>query len=178
MVKIAELLPESWRKVLASEFEKPYFIKLEHFLEPVFADSNNYLLNNGILKKSLDHTTEWLLMAVSVGVSIIAIFIALNKFSRYRKTDTTESGFGKILQNKWYVDELYRAIITKPLGRLSLFFDNILERRGIDALVNGTGKAVNYGSRQLRWLQSGQVGAYVLLMVIGILVLFIIQLFL
>jgi NADH-quinone oxidoreductase subunit L len=50
--------------------------------------------------------------------------------------------------------------------------------RGIDGIVNGTGKLVNYGSRQLRWLQSGQVGAYVLLMVLGILALFIIQLFL
>ena len=38
---------------------------------------------------------------------------------------------------------------------------------GIDGLVNGVGKAVNYGSRQLRWLQSGQVGSYVLLMVMS-----------
>jgi NADH-quinone oxidoreductase subunit L len=53
-----------------------------------------------------------------------------------------------------------------------------VEKRIIDDAVNGVGRAVNYGSRQLRWLQSGQVGAYVLLMVIGMLLLFIIQLFL
>jgi NADH-quinone oxidoreductase subunit L len=45
-------------------------------------------------------------------------------------------------------------------------------------MVNGVGKAVNYGSRQIRLLQNGQVGTYVLLMVFGILALFIIQLFL
>ena len=88
------------------------------------------------------------------------------------------TGFGKILENKWYVDELYNTVITKPLRAISDFFSNIIERKGIDGMVNGVGKAVNYGSRQLRWIQSGQVGAYVLLMVIGMLILFIIQLFL
>ena len=44
-------------------------------------------------------------------------------------------------------------------------------------MVNGVGKLVNYGGRQLRLLQNGQVGAYILMMVVAALVLFIIQLF-
>lgn len=55
---------------------------------------------------------------------------------------------------------------------------NIVEPKLIDGSVNGVGKFINYGSRQIRWVQSGQVGAYVLLMVIGMLILFAIQLFL
>ena len=47
---------------------------------------------------------------------------------------------------------------------------------GIDGLVNGVGRSINYGSRQARLLQNGQVGFYILMMVLGILVLFIIQL--
>jgi hypothetical protein len=39
------------------------------------------------------------------------------------------------------------------------------------------GTLVQYGSRQLRLLQSGQVGGYVLLMVLGILILFLVELF-
>ena len=50
-----------------------------------------------------------------------------------------------------------------------------MEKKGIDGFVNGVGKAVNYSGRQIRFLQSGQVGNYVLLMVIGILIMFIIQ---
>jgi NADH-quinone oxidoreductase subunit L len=53
-----------------------------------------------------------------------------------------------------------------------------MEKRGIDGFVNGVGKAVNYGSRQIHLLQSGHVGTYVLLMVVGILILFIVQMFL
>ena len=54
----------------------------------------------------------------------------------------------------------------------------MVEKKGIDGFVNGVGKAVNYSSRQIRLLQTGQVGTYVLMMVLGILIFFIIQLFL
>ncbi len=44
------------------------------------------------------------------------------------------------LSNKWYVDELYDAIIVKPLRSISVFFNNVIEKTGIDGLVNGVGK--------------------------------------
>jgi NADH-quinone oxidoreductase subunit L len=88
------------------------------------------------------------------------------------------SPFGKLLQNKWYVDELYDSIIVKPLNALGSFANKGLEKSGIDALVNGVGRLVNYGGRQLRWLQSGQVGSYVLLMVISMVVFFVLEFFL
>ena len=67
--------------------------------------------------------------------------------------------------------------MTRPLAGLSGFLDRFVEKKGIDGFVNGVGRAVNYGSRQLRLIQNGQTGVYVLLMVIGMLVLFFIQLF-
>ena len=45
-------------------------------------------------------------------------------------------------------------------------------------MVNGVGRLVNYSSRQMRLLQSGQVGSYVLLMVLSMLVFFVFQFFL
>ena len=147
--------------------------KLQAFLEPVFAQSNAIAV-----KHEMSHRTEFLIMGVSVALALVALLFGLKKYSNYKKEDEqAATGFNKFLENKWYVDELYSKIITQPLKSLSLFFNNIIEKKGIDGLVNGTGKFVNYGSRQLRWLQSGQVGAYVLLMVIGMLLLFIIQLF-
>ena len=147
--------------------------KLETFLAPVFAQSKAMEQ-----KAALNHSTEWMMMIVSVSLSLIALIYAWRKFSRYQKTTTASIGISKVLENKWYVDELYAAVITRPLKSLAVFFNNVVEKKGIDGMVNGVGKAVNYGSRQIRWLQSGQVGAYVLLMVVGMLVLFIIQLFL
>lgn len=123
-----------------------------------------------------DHNTEYMLMGLSTGLILISIFFAWARFKNY-KPEGEATGFGKVLQNKWYVDEIYNAVIVRPLKAIAAFFSNLLERKGIDGFVNGVGKAVNYGSRQLRWVQSGQVGAYVLLMVIGMLLLFIVQLF-
>ena len=117
-------------------------------------------------------------MGISVALALIALLYAWKKFSNYQKTDATETGLGKVLENKWYVDELYDSIIVKPIQSLAKYFNNLLEKKGIDGFVNGVGKAVNYSSRQIRLIQTGQVGTYILLMVLGILVLFIVQLFL
>lgn len=147
--------------------------RLEEFLAPVFAQSNAITE-----KHALSHTTEYVLMGTSVVLALIALLYAWNKFSKYQKTDKEETGLGKVLQNKWYVNELYDSIIVKPVLSVAKYFNSVFEKRGIDGFVNGIGKAVNYGSRQIRLLQSGQVGAYILMMVLGILVFFIIQLFL
>ena len=124
----------------------------------------------------LSHSTEYILMALSTLLVIASILFAWFKFKNYQGKGQAK-GFGKILQNKWYVDELYNAVVVKPLMALSVFLDGIAEKKGIDGTVNGVGKLVNYASRQARLLQSGQVGAYVLLMVLGMILLFVIQLF-
>jgi NADH-quinone oxidoreductase subunit L len=116
-------------------------------------------------------------MGISSTLIVISIGLAWSLYRKY-SVPPANTGFGKILENKWYVDELYQMIILNPLKWLAAFFNNILEIKLIDGTVNGVGKFVNYSSRQLRWLQSGQVGAYILLMVIGMLLLFFIQLFL
>ncbi len=144
--------------------------RLEAFLAPVFNSGSQ------LPHESLSHQTEYALMATSVLLALLAIIFAWKKFSQYNHSEPV-AGFKKILENKWYVDEFYDAVIIKPLRSISMFFSNVVERKGIDGIVNGTGKLVNYSSRQMRWLQTGQVGAYILLMVLGILVLFIIQLF-
>jgi len=41
------------------------------------------------------------------------------------------------VENKWYVDELYDAVIVRPIEALSRLLDKFAEKRGIDAVVNG-----------------------------------------
>jgi len=97
------------------------------------------------------------------------------KFKNYQPRAI--KGVGKLLENKWYVDELYDRIIVRPLNGLGAFLSSIFDKRIIDGAVNGVGRLVNYGGRQLRLLQSGQVGNYVLLMVLGMLLIFVLQFF-
>jgi NADH-quinone oxidoreductase subunit L len=138
------------------------------FLQPVIPMHEN--------TAPLSSGTEYGLM---IGTTVAMFIAGLLAYLQNRNFVAKEStGLGKVLENKWYVDELYNSIIVKPVQSIGTFFNNIIERKGIDGFVNGVGKAVNYGSRQVRLLQSGHVGVYVLLMVIGILILFIVQMFL
>lgn len=148
---------------------------LEHFLDPIFAKSTAYV-HEFRPAHHLDHTTEYGLMGASVGIAVIAIFYALTRFSK-RPELGEPAGFGKVLANKWYVDELYNAIIVKPLQGLAKLLNGFVEKDVLDWTVNGIGRIINYSSRQVRLLQSGQVGSYVLLMVLGILAFFVIQFF-
>ncbi len=118
----------------------------------------------------LSHSTELMLMAVSVTLAIIAIIYAWTRFSKTPEIEEP-SGVGKLLANKWYVDEIYDSAIAKPLLGLGAFFTRVIERSGIDGFVNGVGKGINYAGRQMRLIQSGQVGNYILLMVLSIVLL-------
>ena len=141
--------------------------QLGAFLSPVIAAQEGH---------TVSHSTEYMLMAVSTVLVLAMIIFAWFKFRNYQRREA--SGFGKLLENKWYVDELYEKVIVQPLHRLGGFLNSVIENKVIDGFVNGVGRAVNYGSRQLRLLQSGQVANYVLLMVASMVVLFVIQFFL
>lgn len=146
--------------------------RLSDFLSPVFSESFARQQPH-----HLSHTLEYGLMISSVLLVLLSLTLALRRFSGSAAGEK-DSALGRFLENKWYVDELYDKVINKPLLMLSGFLHRMVEIRMIDGLVNGIGRAVHYGSRQLRWLQSGQVGAYVLLMTIGMLVLLIIKYYL
>jgi NADH-quinone oxidoreductase subunit L len=143
---------------------------LEHFLQPVF--------DSGVRQTSeIPASTEWMLMGLSTVLALAMVLFALFRFSKNPELGEP-MGIGKWMRDTFYVDKIYDTLIVKPLNALAGFFDRVIENEVIDGVVNGTGRLVQYGSRQLRYLQSGQVGAYVLLMVVGIVILFVVQLFL
>lgn len=146
---------------------------LNNFLSPVFAQANE--LSRG--HEHLDHSTELILMALIVGLTAVMIFYAYTlyvKKSRVPAPDNvTLGGFHKTLRNKYYVDELYEASIVKPLQFLSKVFDSVVERLMIDNLVNGSGKAILWGSKTIRLIQTGNTGFYIFAMVISIIVLLV-----
>ena len=142
--------------------------KLTAFLAPVIPVQHGH---------EVSHSTEYMLMGLSTVLVLAMIGFAWSKFKNYQRGPEA-TGFAKVLENKWYVDELYDKVIVNPLSKFGGFLKNTIDKVVIDGLVNGIGKAVNYSSRQLRLLQSGQVGNYVLLMVLSMVLIFIVQFFL
>ncbi|HWB26049.1 MAG TPA: NADH-quinone oxidoreductase subunit L [Chitinophagaceae bacterium] len=144
---------------------------LEKFLAPVFAGSTALTQAKPAEGNS---SMELVYMFVVAAIIVAVIAFAWSKYKKYEKTTEPETGLGKVLANKWYVDEIYDAIVVRPLNALAGFLKNVVEKSGIDGFVNGVGRFVQYSSRQLRLLQSGLAGNYILYMVLSIVVLFVI----
>ena len=74
----------------------------------------------------------------------------------------------RILENKYYVDEIYDATIIKPIevgsreGLWKLFDVGV-----IDGFLHGLGEAVTEGGRVVRHLQGGFVRSYAAIILIG-----------
>src|SRR6266853_2502830 len=143
---------------------------LEHWLEPVTRAAQR--LRPAV---ELASSTEWALVAGAVLVAALGIVGALRLLEAEAlvpaRLAPPETGLARLLWKKWYVDELYDAILVRPVMWLSReVLWKILEARIVDGLlVNGTAAA----SRAVGWLgsrlQTGEVGVYVVLFVIGVL---------
>ena len=143
---------------------------LEHWLEPVTSAAQR-------LRPAVDlaSSTEWALVAGAVLVAALGIVGAFRLLKPEAlvpaRLAPPETGLARLLWKKWYVDELYDAIIVRPVMWLSReVLWKIVDARIVDGLlVNGTAAA----SRAVGWLgsrlQTGEVGVYVVLFVIGVL---------
>ncbi|GGK61767.1 NADH dehydrogenase subunit L [Rufibacter glacialis] len=144
---------------------------LGNFLSPIYELARR-AVPSAFEAHHLSHETEYILMAISVAVAVVAIILAYFIYGKKRTVPAEEgaalSPLHKLVYNKYYVDELYNGLIVKPVMGLSTGLYRFVERGIIDPIVNGFGKGVLGGGRSLRFVQSGATGSYLLLMVLGI----------
>jgi NADH-quinone oxidoreductase subunit L len=76
-------------------------------------------------------------------------------------------GVYRLLWNKYYVDELYDALIIGPYVTLSRLFWQVVDSQLIDGAVNGVGELVRWVGSRARRLQTGNVQTYALAMLVG-----------
>jgi NADH-quinone oxidoreductase subunit L len=147
---------------------------LDEFLKPVFADSSYRLVHH------LSHSTELILMAVTISVMFISLYIAYKMYVKEKTVPVPEgetlSPLHQLVYKKYWVDELYENMITKPLDFISTAFSKFIDNQLIDGFVNGMGSVINWGSRTIRLAQTGNIGFYVFVMVISIVIILFTQL--
>ncbi len=141
---------------------------LEHFLSPVFAAGQAKIHHTN----HLSHSTEYLIMAVSVVAVILSIGLAYFTYISKKSVPVEDgdeiNGLHKLVYNKYYVDELYDKVFVQPIMYLSTSIYKFVDIVVIDGLVNSIGKGIYALSGILRQLQSGSIGIYVLMMVLGL----------
>ena len=145
---------------------------LAEFMNPLYEGSK--AVNPEFGGTPIDHSTEWMLMGISVVAAVVSIVYAYSKFGGSKNVPAEDSeitGLQKTIYNKYYIDEAYWGIFVNPVKRLSNVFANIIEPKGFDGAVNGIGGFVNTFSGIARKLQAGGTGFYLFAMVIGIAVI-------
>jgi NADH-quinone oxidoreductase subunit L len=120
--------------------------------------------------------TEWTLIGIAVVVALAGVFGAVQLLRPASlvpaRLAPAETDFARVLWKKWYVDEIYDAVIVRPIQWLSReVLWQIVDVRLVDgAGVNGAAAL----SRALGWigsrLQTGELGFYVVAFVAGVLV--------
>lgn len=146
---------------------------LNNFLAPVFEKSTAIAQPH-----HLEHATELMLMGLVIGLTLVMIVVAYVMYVRGKQVpanDESIDGIQKLVYNKYYIDELYAALITKPLNALSKAMDAVIERLFIDGIVNGAGRIVTWGGKTIRIVQTGNTGFYIFTMVISIIIILVVK---
>jgi NADH-quinone oxidoreductase subunit L len=120
-----------------------------------------------------DTGTELALMGLSTLVALAGIGLATLFFLRRPElADRAQARFAsvhRLLLGKYYVDELYHAVIVQPIKRLStVVLWRVADAGLIDGTVNAVGLVVRGWSAVLRRLQTGSIRAYAMSFFLGV----------
>jgi NADH-quinone oxidoreductase subunit L len=145
---------------------------LDRWLDPVVGESTaRVIAGAGESSSSLEYGLVGLAVLIAIG-GIALAKVRLRPESLVPKRESPpEHGFEKVLEEKYYVDEIYDAAIVQPVVKVS----RGLLWRGVDVgLIDGLG--VTGSSWLARFvgfigseLQSGQLGTYAWVLVVGVL---------
>jgi NADH-quinone oxidoreductase subunit L len=145
--------------------------------------------------------TEYLLMAVSVGMALLGLWQAYRLYLEFphlhEKVAASWPRLHKVLLNKYYVDEIYDALFVNRIKDLStafgLFDAKVIDGVGVngsawlarvfssismwwdkwvvDGLVNFVGKFTQLLSAPIRMIQTGVFSSYAVFILLGLVIL-------
>ncbi|HKW34901.1 MAG TPA: NADH-quinone oxidoreductase subunit L [Candidatus Acidoferrum sp.] len=163
--------------VIGGWFALPTFFQgpdyFANFLAPVFGGSGEAA---DAVTEAATHQLELILAGVAFGTALIGLVIAYWLYLKNpRKPDDLAKSMKPAyttLLNKYYVDELYAAVVVRPLLWLSTnVFWKAVDVTGIDGTVNGIAHGARAFGDGVRHSQSGNTRSYAVWVVAGAIVI-------
>jgi NADH-quinone oxidoreductase subunit L len=118
----------------------------------------------GTIFPTLETTEDIGLMAISTAAGVIGILIAYVMYiARPGMADSFAASVGvlyRTVREKYYVDEIYNAVVVKPLVGGSRLLWRGFDAAVIDGAVNGVGRRARGIGNILRLAQSGNIRSY------------------
>ncbi|MGB9898580.1 NADH-quinone oxidoreductase subunit L, partial [Thermanaerothrix sp.] len=127
------------------------------------------------------HTVEAIPFQVSIAASSLAVALAglglawwlygRRPLSSPREIDPLArvlDGVYRALERKWWVDEIYHALVVRPYHGLAHVLAQVVDLGFIDGIVNGIGYVARRLALWWRQWQNGYVRSYALSIVVGV----------
>ncbi|APW66519.1 NADH-quinone oxidoreductase subunit L [Poseidonibacter parvus] len=119
----------------------------------------------------MSHTTEYILMVLSIIVAAAGIKVAHSKYANFDVSKPEEET--GLIGNKFYIDELYDRLFVQSSKKLSVFIDKVLDDKIIDGFIMKSSiNFVNLG-KKVSMIQNANVRFYAATMLVGMTCIFI-----
>ncbi|WP_373999728.1 NADH-quinone oxidoreductase subunit L [Bdellovibrio bacteriovorus] len=138
----------------------------EHWLHPMISPIPGWT--------AIDHTTEWTLMGVSVGLALISAIVAYQFYVKSPETpkkiaDSIKPVYN-LVYNKYFVDEAYFGFIINPLVSISKNTWYYIDVNFIDKATYLAGDLARGMGSFVRSIQTGNMQQYAMYIGIGVVV--------
>ena len=148
---------------------KDYFVgekRAEFWKDSLFVlDANDTI-------EAAHHVPHWVVQ-LPIVIAVAGIFFAYICYMLWKTLPggfaSAFSGIHKILFHKWYFDEIYDALIVRPLLWLGGFFWKAGDEKTIDRFgPDGVAKTISASAGKMSRLQTGYIYHYAFAMLIGV----------
>src|SRR5262249_5657339 len=133
---------------------------LERWLEPVTRAGDELLARGAGGEAHLSNATELVLLAFGAG---LALFFAHRGYRAYvhgpARDEALRRGqpeLARFLEGAWQIDRAYERRVVLPLRAGAEALSSGIDKRGIDAAVDGLGRLANALGTRMRALADGQ----------------------
>jgi NADH-quinone oxidoreductase subunit L len=141
------------------------FVPVVHFLEPMLP-----LPPVPAALHHLEHTLVYVAVAIGLAGLLGAAFFFGGGAQRAARVRAHLTGLHRWLTNKYYVDELYEALLGRPLAWVSgAVFLQLGDRTLIDGTLHLLAAVARRGAAAFGALQAGSLHRYALYAVLGVL---------
>ncbi len=144
----------------------------------LFGGGSNFTtyIQSAVVSKVSDEISPYTEIALIIISLLLLSRVIIFAYWKYVKKALIPAGetetkpfFGRMVYNKFYIDEIYTFLFEKPFGFLSDFFFSKVENTVLDPAVDGIGAATSKLGSMVRRLQPGNMSFYLFAMVAGIL---------
>ncbi len=149
---------------------------MENFLSPVFATAQSLVSRTGNVKlppMEEQLALPWEAWGLALGIAWLGAVVAFILYTRVLKRGQVLpapwAALQKLSLNKFYIDELYDAVIVKPVKFVSFVFYKVIDSMLIDTVaVRGTAWVTLRVGSMLRYIQSGDAQGYAAVMALAL----------